>query len=454
MGSIRLLLLLSFAAALAGCASTSPDAAQRDVARVVAERTGGRVVHWRGEGANEDAEVDRAVDRLLKNELSPDAAVQIALLSNRHLQAVYEDLGIAQADVVQAGLLKNPVFSASTRTERLDPLPMQSFGVTQDFLSLLTLPARKKIANRQLEATKWRVADAVLATARDVRVAYYRVQAAEQALAMRRTVLDTADAASDLAQRQSEAGNLSDLDAAGQLALAEDARLDVSRAENEALDAREELTRLLGLWGAHATALRVPARLADLPAADPPLANLESLAVGRRLDLEAAREEASAIERALSMTKGFRYTGGIDVGATVDRHSDGKFDVEPNASLEVPLFDQRQAAVAKLEAELKKAQARVAEIAIDARSEVRVTRARLVAARAVAERYQKVLVPLREKIVTLTQQHYDAMLIGVYQLLQAKQAEIAAYGQYIDAVRAYWIARADLDRAVGGEVRR
>ena len=54
--------------------------------------------------------------------------------------------------------------------------------------------------------------------------------------------------------------------------------------------------------------------------------------------------------------------------------------------------------------------------------------------------------------MALSQQHYDAMLLGVYQLLMAKQSEVNAYREYIEAVRDYWMARADLERATGGRL--
>jgi cobalt-zinc-cadmium efflux system outer membrane protein len=70
-------------------------------------------------------------------------------------------------------------------------------------------------------------------------------------------------------------------------------------------------------------------------------------------------------------------------------------------------------------------------------------------ARSIVEEYARGLVPLRENIAKFSQQQYDAMLLGVFQLIQAKQSEFAAYREYIEALRDYWIARSDLERAVG-----
>ncbi|WP_394829724.1 TolC family protein [Pendulispora albinea] len=452
----RIAATLVFAAAipnLAACASTSPKPAFKEVSALVEQRTGGRRLYWNN-GTLEDTEVAKAIARMLEHEMSEDVAVQIALLNNRKLLGTYEELGIAQADVVQAGLLRNPTFGASVRLgDRQGPLPTETLGVTQDFLSVLTLAARKKIANRRLEATKLRVADAVLETARNTKVAYVHAQAAEQMVAMRRTILEAAEASIELARGQHEAGNLNDFELATQEGQYEAVRLELTRAETEAIEAREELNRELGLWGKQ-LGWRIRGRVAEIPTSEPPLESLETLAIDQRLDLAAAKLESSALEKSLAMTRGFRWLGGLDVGLTADRHGGegGGWDFEPNASIELPIFDQRQAVIARLEAEVRQSHFRIRAIAVDIRSEVRALRARLTLSRGVLERYQKVLVPLQERIVTLAQEQYNAMLLGVFQLLQAKQAEINAYSAFIDAARSYWVARADLERAVGGRL--
>jgi len=438
---------------LVACASTSAKPAFKEVSSVIEQRTGGRRLHWNN-GTVEDGEVAKAIGRMLEHELTEDAAVQIALLNNRKLLAVYEELGIAQADVVQAGLLQNPVVSGSVRLgDRQGPLPTETLGITQDFLGLLTMPLRKKIANRKMDAAKARVGDAVLETARMARVAYVHAQSAEQMVSMRRTIVDAAQASIELTRAQHQAGNLNDLDLANQEGQYEAVQLELTRAETEAIESREELNRVLGLWGRQIS-WRIPGRMAEIPAAEPALDDLETVAIDQRLDLKAAKSESSALEKALTLAKDFRFLGGIEGNLTADRHGGegGGWDFEPGAAIELPIFDQRQAVIARLEAEYKQSRFHVSEIAVDIRSEVRAVRARLTLNRGVVDRYRKTLVPLNERIVGLAQEQYDAMLIGVFQLLQAKQNEINAYSAFIEAVRAYWVARADLERAVGGRL--
>jgi cobalt-zinc-cadmium efflux system outer membrane protein len=448
--SLAAALSVAALAQLCACAGTSPAPAFRHVAARVQERSG-QPIRW-AQATPEDAQVDAAVRALLGRDLGVDAAVQIALLRNRTLVATYEELSISQADVVQAGLLKNPVLSAGVPAAEVDSVdPPLIVGVAQDFLDLILMPARRSIAQAQLEATELRVADEVLAMQAQVRGAFFALQGAEQRAEMRRVVAETADAAATAAQAQRDAGNLSELDFETQRVLAEQARVDLARDEADVRAARERLSRLMGLWGDEVR-FTVPPALPELPPADPPLDRLEQLAVAQRSDLAAMRKEVEAIGRVLSLASSARWTGLITVGLDVTRLKDGRYSFGPNASLELPVFDQRQALVARLHAMQRQSQARLEARAVDARSEVREVRDRLLAARAVADRYRTVLVPLRERIVALAQERYGAMLLGVYELLLAKQSEVNTYREYIEAVQGYWGARSDLERAVGGRL--
>jgi cobalt-zinc-cadmium efflux system outer membrane protein len=438
----------AFATSLSGCA-VPKEAGFPDVAKTVEPRTGHRIF-W-NQGGEADAEVAKTIRTMLKHPLSTAEAVQIALLNNRSLQAIYEELMIAQADVVQAGLLQNPVFSASVRFS-LDGMPRSilDLDVEQDFLSILLIPARKRLAATAFEAAKLRVGHEVVELTYEVRSGYFSLQGAQQIAAMRRAILETAEVSLDLATRQHEAGNISDADLGNEQALYEQLRVDLARSRAEILAAREKLMRLMGLWGVD-SGWSISARLPELPAKDPPLEHVESVAIEKRLDVAAARQDVQVRSYALAMAKNWRWLGGASVGAQFEREPEGRF-VGPMAKLELPLFDQKQAVIARLEAELHQGQNRLRALSVAVRSEVREARGRVELAREIATHYRSVVIPLRERLVTLMQQQYDAMLVGVYNLLAAKQNEVNAYREYIEAVRDYWIARSDLDRAAGGRL--
>jgi cobalt-zinc-cadmium efflux system outer membrane protein len=446
----RVAIVVLAATLLAACASTSPAPAFRDTAVLVSSRMPHRIA-WDQAGSDDHA-VARQVGALLSRELTADTSVQVALLHNEHLRATFEDLSIAQADLVQAGLLRNPSLGASVVFPVAgNALTGGALSVTQDFLSVFTLAARRRVASADLEATKLRVADVVLRLAYDVQAAFYGLQGAQQIKSMRRAILDAEDAALELARRQREAGNTSDLDLATQETLYEQAHTDLLRSEADVTLAREALARLLGVWGADA-AFRVGDKLPELPTSEAPLDHLESLAMARRLDVASTHQRSQALSHALAMATNFRFLESSAAAASFERSPEGFSVAGPGASLELPIFDQKQAAIARLEAQLRASLARERGLAVDARAEVRAARSRVLSARALVERYAKVGVPLRERVVALAHEQYGAMLLGAYQLLHAKQAEVTAYRELIEALRDYWTARAELERATGGSL--
>src|SRR5688572_31413757 len=109
MARLSIATSVAILAFLSGCARVPREAGFSDVRKTVEQRTG-QQVHW-NQGSEADQRAAQSVRELLAAELTADAAVQIALLNNQSLQATYEDLGIAQAELVEAGLLRNPIFS-------------------------------------------------------------------------------------------------------------------------------------------------------------------------------------------------------------------------------------------------------------------------------------------------------------------------------------------------------
>jgi cobalt-zinc-cadmium efflux system outer membrane protein len=390
-----------------------------------------------------------SVRSLLRQELTADAAVQVALLNNRNLQATYEELGVAQAELVEAGLLKNPTFTAEVRFPKYHALPFE-FDVTQSFLDLLVLPLRKRAAGAAFEAAKQRVTSEVLNTVADVKASFYRAQGAAQLVDLRRTITSATEASYDIAKRLHDAGNTTDLALANERALHERARVDLAKAEREALDAREELSALMGLWGEE-TGWTLAARLPDLPASEETLLGLESLAVTRRGDLGAARQEVALNLQNLGLTR-YMALGDVTLGGHLEKDSDGDLTVGPALNVPLPIFNQGQPALDAAQARLRQSRQRFAALAVQVRAQVRRARNHVTAARDMAQYLARVVVPLRHQIVQQNQLQFNAMQIGVFELLQAKQSEIDAGRDYVEALQDYWVARAELERAVGGRL--
>ena len=438
--------------ALAGCTSTNPTVAFDEVGRHVAARSG-QEVRWMRDEAGRD-EIEKAVTALLQTNLTAQSCVGIALLNNRALQAEFESIGIAQAELAQATRLKNPEFSGSFRLPNHSPTVLNAgYGLAQDFLDLLMLPARRKIAARNLEGTTLRVAHEVLKLSAEVQTAFYTWQAHRQFAHRLAIIVEVNEAGADIARRQHDAGNINDLELQNQQAAFAQSRLDLAKAEAQARADRERLNRLLGLWGAQ-TAWHAEDALPSLPEKELPLENLEAIAVSRRLDLAAARGEVLAIASALKLKRQFRFIPGATVGVDAEHELDHAWLIGPTLSLEVPVFDQGQGQVANLAAEHRRSQRRFEALAVNIRSEVREARDALIAARDAAEYHLKVLLPQRQRILRETLLHYNAMQKSNLELLAAKEREQLGEREAIEALRDFWIARATLESAVGGSLTR
>jgi cobalt-zinc-cadmium efflux system outer membrane protein len=177
----------------------------------------------------------------------------------------------------------------------------------------------------------------------------------------------------------------------------------------------------------------------------------ESRAIAQRQDLQAARWGVDLVGRALALRKKTRFFPvGIHAGVNTEKDIEGPRLTGPQLALQLPIFDTGKAGIARLEAEHRRAQRQLEALAVNARSEVREIRDRMLAARDLATYYRETLLPQRVRILDLTLHYYNAMFKGAFDLLLATQAEVEAEKAHLEAWRDYWIAKAELERALGG----
>lgn len=432
---------------VSGCVSLPRGPGFRQVQDAVRERSG-LTVHWDQEKpAAASPEPEEIVHALLQKELTADDAVEVALLNNRRLQALFEELEITRAGLVQVALPRNPVIGGEVRFSDTFSNPFEIM-LTQSLLDLVQIGVRRRLAAAAYEPAKLRTADEVLRLVAEIRTAFHDVQAAGQVQAMRRTIVEAGRAAAELATRQHQAGNISDLDLENEQALLEQAELDLSTSTGDVLVGRERLNVLMGLSGAQ-TGWRIAPALPDLPATEPELDDLETRTVSRRLDLMAARQDIEAAARARPLA---RLEGIADLGIGVhrEREPDGTMTTGPALEIPVPIFPRGRAARDRALATLRQSQQRYAALAVEARAAAREARERMLLARRRVEYYRDVVLPRRQRIVDQSVRHYNFMLLGTFHLLQARQNEINARLEHIESLRDYWVARTELERVSGG----
>src|SRR6266487_2931931 len=446
MKVIKNSVLVLTAGAVANCAHVDPNPAFHDLATTVHLRTGKRV-QW-NRGSAQDAEAQAAVASLLSRPLTADSAVQIALLNNHNLQETYEELGIAQADLVEAGLLRNPIFTF----ERRFPGQALEADLLKEFIDILLLPLRKRIAVAQFEAAKLRVGHEILSVAAEVRAAFYEHQGDQQLVDLRKTVAEATERSAETALRMQQAGNLKNLDLATEQASNAQAKIELAKAQSEAVQTREKLNKLMGAFGTQ-TNWTVAPRLSELPGSEVSTAQLESRAIQQRLDLAAARQQFIAEARARGIARAEAILQGAEFGAHYEHEIEGGLhSIGPSVNVPIPIFNQGQPASARSSAKLRQSEQRYLALAADIRSDVRAARDKMLLSRRQVEYFKSTALPMRTRVTEESQLQYNAMQITPFQLLQAKEEEVKTGADYVEALREYWVARAELEKAVGGSL--
>ena len=422
------------------------------VKQAARERSRSDVTWEREQNAREQTLAE--VRRLLRSPVDPIRAAQIALLNNQGLQATFEEIGLAQADLIEARTIPNPRLDISARFPDKPPSGTDiEWGIAQDFLSILMIPLKTKVAKDQLVAAQLRVSNEVTRLVAETKSAAYQLEAAEEILG-RLKIEKAAQATSlDLIQRLHEAGNITDLQLLQQQSEYSRSRLEIAQAEAEIRAIREKLDRLMGLWGTD-TGWKVESKVPEIPKDDFSIRGLETLAITQRYDLAAAKAELQSTLRALGLVKTFRWIGALDFGIDSERQPDSQTISGPTFSLELPLFNQGQARVARGEAQLRRAYDNFEREAVEIRSEVRELRDKLIFNRDLAQFYKENLIPVRTQTRDQMQLQYNAMIVSPLELFTARQLEIAAERAYVEAKREYWVSRTELEQTVGGSLSR
>jgi outer membrane protein TolC len=440
------------AMALSGCATFSPDGGMSAVSDIAGTALRKDVVAIRTE---DDAAVARAaVDRLLRRALSADAAVQVALLNNRGLQAAYNELSLAEAHMVQQSLPPNPTISLS-RIAGAAEIEIER-RIIADILALATLPARSEIARTRFRQAQLAAALETLRIAARTRRAYYRAVAAREFVEFLTQAQAAAETATQLARRLGESGAMNKLDQAREQVFYADLTAQLALARWRAAGEREALVRMLGLWG-HDLNFALPRSLPGLPRRVANLPTVEVEAVRRRVDLQIARMELDALAKSLGLVHAMRFINLLDGGyadkvtrekQTGERFRDRGFDVE----LQVPLFDLGEVRVRQVQSVYMLAVNALLEKAVNVRSEAREAYLAYRSHFDIANHYEREILPLRKIISDETLLRYNAMQIDVFALLAEARQRIAANITAIEARRDYWLAQANLAAAVIGGV--
>ncbi len=444
------LMVAGSAILLSGCASFSSDGGMSVVTTTVSQDLGKDAVALRT--PDETATARTTTARLLAKPLSVDAAVQIALLNNRGLQAAYNELAIAEARAVEGSLPPNPAISLSRIAGSVEVEVERK--IVANVLALATLPIRSEIAAARFRQAQIIALSETLRVAADTRRAYYRAAAARELAGFLAQAQTGAETAAKLAIRLGETGGMNKLDQAREQVFYADLTAQLAMTRQRAASEREALTRAMGLWGDD-LGFRIAAALPRLPSRPQSLPGIEAEAVRRHVDLKIGRIELDALAKSYGLTQATRFINILDAGlmsrdtrdkATGEKIRDRGFDVE----FQIPIFDFGEVRVREAEATYMLAVNRLTERAVNIRSEARDAYRTYRSAYDIASHYQREVLPLRKIISNETLLRYNGMLIDVFALLAEARQRIAATTAAIEAKRDFWLAATNLNSAVMG----
>lgn len=483
IGCRMMLLMLG---SLAGCVRIDPKPDYTRVGKVVGERSGFTEVY----DPRGDEGVAGKVAELLRDGLTIDKAVRIALLSNPAFQAEFGALGASRADVVQSALFTNPSFSFGWQFSDAGGRSKLTAGLAQQIADLWQIPVRKKIAEAELERTLLGAARHGIELVAETRTRCYRLLALQRNEVMLQEGRALTERAVSLAQAQLAAGEVSQFDLNLARAALLDVDLELLALQRERRGAEIELARTLGLS-------RLPQAWTladDLPAPQPDLpddAELMAVALEQRLDARAALLAIGAAEDELTrqylrvfpdLTLGLdferpdqRALPGRKILADTVRssiaagkltapsiQSRGERRIEaaqivdsllgPSLTITLPLWDQNQAQIAKAGFALTQRRKELEDLLDSIAAEVQQAAATARNAQALVQVYEQQALPQAEENAAASLRLYENGEQSILIVLDSQGSLLRRRRSYVEARRDYAIALAALEQALAGRL--
>lgn len=437
--------LFGLLAAIVGCSSAPKRDDMGKLDTVAKERLGSGVA-WRN-SAEVDQSIRNEVKSLLGKTLTVEDTVKIALLNNTELQANFDRLGAAVADVWQAGLLKNPTLVLSPRFSLQSGAPTVETGLDFNLTDYFLRSARTRMAEAQALESQQLAAQVIQNLALETRSAYAMLQTDMHKFNIEKLNFETAEISITMNRRLHAAGNISDLDLSIEEANFSEIRAALQHTEIEVRLNREHLNRLMGLWGEDLNWL-IPDVVPPIPATENDLTGLEIAALRNRSDVQALMAGLNFYKAELEAIKSVRWAPQLDVGVD-SAFEENSYKIGPHVQYEIPIFDRGDAKIEKTVNLYRMRLRELENLAVNIRADVRVARDKMIAARQQVMFYHKQVLPQRARATQLMQIQYNAMLAGIFQLITARQNELKAEKAYLDAHRSYYTARAELEKAAG-----
>ena len=443
----RVRILGAFLSGLAACASVDPRPDYDDARRQIRESTG-RTEVFDPEAPPMSTD---EIEAVLADGLTLDEALRLALLNNRRLQAGFARVGVAKAELVQAGLIGNPSLGMAFLFPSGGGRPKVTLDLAEDVLGIWELPARKRIASAELAREVLEVSRLAGELVAETKSAYFDSVGARELRAIVREDADVARRRAEAVRERVAGGVATESDAGLARSDALEAELEVQLAEREDVTTRRRLAALLSLEGD----LQEVELMDGVPA--PALApvdreQLVALGLEQRLDLRAAAAAlAAAAERVALVSQ--RVVPELEAGISAERPergSDVDLLVGPGISLELPVFDRNQSRVSRAEFHRQVLQKEYEALRSEIAQDVRAAADRTEVADRTAGFVATELLPQAERTLAQRQNAYESGDTTLLPLFESRRAALAAKRSSVEALLRAVKASVELERHVGG----
>lgn len=381
-----------------------------------------------------------------KEILTETKAIQIALTKNPDLQVILKEAGLAKADLKQAGILENPIIAGDFAFYNLRDSFKPSVSLQKNITDLILRGTKVKVAKDKLDQTKSEIEFAIANLIFELRVHYYNFIAAKQNYDLYHKIILAAEIESEFATEQKKVGNINDKEFISHQIDLTHARKQLAEIEKDYKLARTELIRVLGLNNEEFD-YDENLSLSELPSKEIQESELENLALTNRADLLAQKQGLKALEKSIRLAK-LSSIPPIHIGAEFHSEPDGTAWA-PLIQTELPIFNRNQGERQKNAVLLEQTQSKLEAKSLDIKTQVKIAYINLLTHRNIVESYSKLLVQQNLNSLEFMELKYNYMLVDIYDLLHAKTSTTEAEILGVEALRNYWISRADLERTIG-----
>lgn len=460
----KLPLILGFPLVLGACATAIPGAYTEskagffNVSNQTSAAIGKRTAFAQTQAEN--VALKKQVHGMVhRKTISADTAVQVALLNNKGLQASYANVGLSAAEAWQQATPENPVVSIGILgigAAELGVYRAIEGMIATNILEAKTRKQRVALADVNFRAAQLTAVNDSLTLANQTRQAWINAVAAFEAASYLKRAKATSDAGSELARKLGETGALNNAGQAREHAFNAELAGQLAQARLNATRAKEDLTKLMGLWGTEVD-YYVPDALPALPRSVGRVSNVEGKALRNRVDLRVAKLGLEAQAAAFGLTDQTRLVTDLEIiaGFETEREAEGgetETETTPQVELEfaIPIYDTGKARMRKAELMYLQAANVLAERAVNVRSEARGAENSYHASYKIARHYRDILVPLRVTVEEEGLLSYNGMITNTFELLTDVREKLSASLEAANAKREFFMAQADLTAAIYG----